>query len=218
MIKYIGSKRLVIPHITPIVQAIAGVSRVCDLFAGTTRVGQALKAQGLFVISNDLASYSEVLGRTYIQTDAQTIDRDRLLGLLAHLQTLPPKPGYFTRTFCEEARYFQPHNGAKIDAIRQGIDDMACTEGERATLLTSLLLAADRVDSTTGLQMAYLKDWAPRSYQPLQLQLPGLLPGRGLALRRDANELAQELDGIDLVYIDPPYNLLELPCLGNVGA
>jgi len=77
---------------------------------------------------------------------------------------------------------------------------------ERAILLTSLLLAADRVDSTTGLQMAFLKDWAPRSYHDLELRLPEMLPGPGCALRRDANDLSQELDDVDLVYIDPPYN------------
>ena len=36
-------------------------------------------------------------------------------------------------------------------------------ELERGLLLTSLLEAADRVDSTCGLQMAYLKQWAPRA-------------------------------------------------------
>ena len=206
MIKYIGSKRVIVPHIVSIAKAIPGVQRVCDLFAGTTRVGQALKAQGMFVISNDLATYSEVLGRTYIQADATSVDRERLLGLLRQLQSLSPRAGYFTRTFCEEARYIQPHNGARIDAIRDGIDEVAQNEEERAILLTSLLLAADRVDSTTGLQMAYLKDWAPRSYQDLDLRLPELLPGAGCALRRDANALARDLDGVDLVYIDPPYN------------
>ena len=36
--------------------------------------------------------------------------------------------------------------------------------------------AADRVDSTVGLQMAYLKQWAPRAYNDLALRLPVLLP------------------------------------------
>jgi len=206
VIKYIGSKRVIVAQIASIVKAISGVQCVCDLFAGTTRVGQALKAQGLFVVSNDLASYSETLGRAFIQADGKTTNRERLLKQMAHLQGLPPRVGYFTRTFCEEARYFQPHNGAKIDAIRGGIEEVTDDEEERAILLTSLLLAADRVDSTTGLQMAYLKEWAARSYQPLELRLPELLPGPGIALRRDANELARELDGVDLVYIDPPYN------------
>jgi adenine-specific DNA-methyltransferase len=73
-------------------------------------------------------------------------------------------------------------------------------------LLTSLLLAADRVDSTTGLQMAYLKQWAPRSYQPLELRPPELLPGKGAAIRGDAVEVVDRLPAADVAYLDPPYN------------
>ncbi len=206
MLKYLGSKRVIVPRIQAIVGALPDVRRVCDLFAGTTRVGQALKARGLYVISNDVATYSEVLGRTFIQADSTKLDVPRLRHLLATLETLTPEPGYFTRVFCEEARYFQPHNGARIDVIRDAIDTLATTEDERAILLTSLLLSADRVDSTTGLQMAYLKTWAARSYHALALRMPKLLPGTGLAVRRDANALARELDDIDLVYVAPPYN------------
>ena len=57
-------------------------------------------------------------------------------------------------------------------------------------LLTSLLEAADRVDSTTGLQMAYLKQWAPRASPPLVLRVPDLMPGPGRAVRGDACDLA----------------------------
>jgi adenine-specific DNA-methyltransferase len=75
-------------------------------------------------------------------------------------------------------------------------------------LLTSLLEAADRVDSTTGLQMAYLKQWAPRAYQPLTLRVPDLLDGPGRAVQGDACALAgsAELGEVDLAYLDPPYN------------
>ncbi|WP_278971253.1 DNA adenine methylase, partial [Mobiluncus mulieris] len=57
-------------------------------------------------------------------------------------------------------------------------------------LLTSLMEAADRVDSTTGQQMAYLKTWAPRAYNDLELRVPELLDGSGWTWRADANELA----------------------------
>ena len=75
-------------------------------------------------------------------------------------------------------------------------------------LLTSLLEAADRVDSTTGLQMAYLKEWAPRAYQPLALRVPALLDGPGRAVQGDARDLAgsSQLGDVDLAYLDPPYN------------
>ena len=73
-------------------------------------------------------------------------------------------------------------------------------------LLTSLIEAADRVDSTTGVQMAYVKQWAPRSHNPLALRVPELLDGPGRALRGDALALAPELGSFDLAYLDPPYN------------
>ena len=75
-------------------------------------------------------------------------------------------------------------------------------------LLTSLLEAADRVDSTTGLQMAYLKQWAPRADRPLTLRVPDLLAGPGRAVHGDACALAgtAALPDVDLAYLDPPYN------------
>jgi adenine-specific DNA-methyltransferase len=74
--------------------------------------------------------------------------------------------------------------------------------------MTSLIEAADRVDSTTGVQMAYLKQWAPRAHRPLTLRIPDVLPGPGRALRGDACRLVgtPALDPVDLAYLDPPYN------------
>jgi adenine-specific DNA-methyltransferase len=62
------------------------------------------------------------------------------------------------------------------------------------------------VDSTTGVQMAYLKAWAPRSFQPLELRLPDLLAGPGAARHGDAIEVAGEAPEVDIAYLDPPYN------------
>jgi adenine-specific DNA-methyltransferase len=204
MIKYLGSKRTLVPLISRVAGRLPVMS-ACDLFAGTTRVGQALRTLGLTVHSNDVATYSEALGQAYIVADG-TLDRARLAGIVEELSGLPGRDGYFTEAFCRRARYFQPQNGARIDAIRDAIDDYELSVVERGALLTSLLEAADRVDSTTGLQMAYLKAWAPRSYNPLSLRLPEPVCGpSGSVSRLDAGELARSLD-VDLVYIDPPYN------------
>jgi adenine-specific DNA-methyltransferase len=73
-------------------------------------------------------------------------------------------------------------------------------------LLTSLIEAADRVDSTTGVQMAYVKQWAPRSFNPIELRVPELVAGAGQAVRGDACALVRELGAFDLAYLDPPYN------------
>ncbi len=205
MIKYLGSKRTLVPLLSEIAGGLA-VGSAADLFAGTTRVGQALRRGGIRVLSNDTASYSEVMGRAYIEAD-EGVDRDRLRRLIAHLDGLPGRHGYVTETFCERSRYFQPHNGMRIDAIRAEIDRIANSELERGLLLTSLLEAADRVDSTVGLQMAYLKRWAPRASKPLQLREPEPVAGpAGRTSRLDANQLGDELAGIELAYLDPPYN------------
>ena len=204
MIKYLGSKRRLIPLIQGIVRELP-VRTACDLFSGTTRVAQGLRTLDLEVTSNDLASYSEALGQAYIAA-GDAVDRARIRGILAELSALPPEPGYFTQAFCIDARFFQPRNGARIDAIRSAIDGYALDDVERGLVLTSLLEAADRVDSTTGVQMAYLKDWAPRASNDLELREPEPVIGpSGVVTRRDANDLARALD-VDLVYLDPPYN------------
>ena len=205
VIKYIGSKRTLAPALVRAVGALP-VTSACDLFAGTTRVGQALRRSGVRVHSNDLATYSEALGQAYIAAGPE-VDRVRLRELLAHLSSLPGRDGYFTETFCVRSRFVQPHNGRRIDAIRDELDRLALSPVERGLLLTSLLEAADRVDSTCGLQMAFVKEWAPRSHNALELREPLPVEGPpGLVTRLDANALAPLLDGVDLVYLDPPYN------------
>ncbi len=206
MIKYLGSKRTIVPHILRLAKALDGIETVCDLFAGTTRVAQAFKRSGYRVHANDLASYSEVLARTYVEQDGAGVDQMELERKLEYLMALPPRDGYFTESFCRRSRFFQPKNGMRMDAMRGEIDAIASSPLEHATLLTSLMEAADRVDSTTGLQMAYLKQWAPRASLDLTLRPPALIPGDGAASRRDATTIAPELCDTDLVYLDPPYN------------
>ena len=204
MIKYIGSKRVLVPHIVRGVQAFPKSDTVLDLFSGTSRVGHALKREGKHVIANDHLSYAATLARCYVQADAMkwSSPAERLL---AELSQLPPKPGYFTQTFCEAARYFQPKNGARVDAMRDAIAARELEPELEAIALTSLMEAADRVDSTTGVQMAYLKSWAPRAHNDLQLRLPEVLPGGGQALQLDATEAARTVEA-DVAYLDPPYN------------
>jgi adenine-specific DNA-methyltransferase len=205
VIKYIGSKRRLVPVLTDLFRR-SGAATALDLFTGTTRVAQALKAAGGTVTAVDTARYSEAFARTWIEADADTVDRQELADAIAGLNALPGTPGYVTDTFCVQSRFFQPHNGERIDAIRDEIARSYAGTPLEPLLLTALLLAADRVDSTTGLQMAYVKQWAKRSFATMMLEAPALLRGTGRAVRGDAIELAGTLGSFDLAYLDPPYN------------
>ncbi len=204
MIKYLGSKRVLVPILVEAVRELSGVRTVLDVFSGTSRVGHALKKAGFEVRANDHNAYAHTLAQCYVAADRDHV-LERATRLVAELQATPPRPGYFTETFCERSRFFQPKNGARIDAIRDRIEALDLPPDLRAVALVSLMEAADRVDSTTGVQMAYLKEWAPRAHNDLQLRVPAVLPGPGHAHCLDAIELARQ-HGADVAYLDPPYN------------
>lgn len=209
MIKYLGSKRRLVPALAALASA-AGARTALDLFCGTTRVSQAFKALGIEVTAVDSTRCANVLARCYVATDPDSdlSFRGEVTRAVDRLNAVPGVAGYVTRTFCEEARFFRPENGARIDAVRSVIEAEYADTPLWPVLLTSLLEAADRVDSTTGLQMAYLKQWAPRAERPLALRVPDLLSGPGWAVRGDACHLVGTgaLPDVDLAYLDPPYN------------
>jgi len=184
----------------------SGAETVLDLFTGTTRVAQEFKRRGAHVTAVDTARYSEIFSQCHIETDASTVDENDLMEALRYLNGLPGKRGYFTETFCVKSRYFQPFNGERVDAIRECLETDFKGSTLYPILLTSLIDAADRVDSTTGLQMAYVKAWAPRSFNPIDLRSPELFVGPGRAVRADAARVAATIGQFDLAYLDPPYN------------
>ena len=178
MIKYLGSKRKLLPYIEGAIQHIKKqghkVDSVFDAFSGTSRVGHHLKGKGYQVVSNDINYYAYILAKCYVETNRA----DVLEEVEAHLEimrSLAPKEGFFTENYCKKAWFFHPKNGAKIDVMRDWIEDQDLSENVKAVLLVSLMEAADRVDSTCGIQMAYLKKWAPRALKDLELRIPQIV-------------------------------------------
>ncbi len=174
MIKYIGSKRRFCPHHADICSLPE-----CTRWRPLLRNVRVATPQGSGRSqANDHASYAAscplpvAAARDAIRTGRRPHCR---------AASYTPSPGYFTQTFCEQSRFFHPANGARIDSIRERIAGLELDDHLEAVALTSLMEAADRVDSTTGVQMAYLKQWAPRALKELDLQIPSLLAGPGEA-------------------------------------
>lgn len=209
MIKYLGSKRQLIPWIIETIQATCpGAQSVLDLFSGTSRVGYALKQSGYSVDANDHNRFAFHLARCYLETSLDEVP-SHFQSIIEHLNALPGDPGFFTEHYCEQSRFFHPDNGARIDAIRNHIDQIDVTPKLKSVLLVSLMEAADRIDSTCGIQMAYLKSWAKRAHTPLEMRMPKLLaraPGRAYRAHcLDARAAAKSIN-CDVTYLDPPYN------------
>jgi adenine-specific DNA-methyltransferase len=208
MIKYLGSKRTLLPQIGSVMNELKGIHSIVDLFSGTSRVGHYLKGLGYQVFSNDHNAYAATLARCYVQADKEEVEK-HVKKILDELAFLTPKAGYFTETFCIKSRFFMPKNGERIDAMRERIQQLSLDPELEAVVLVSLMEAADRVDSTTGVQMAYLKSWAPRASNQIELRIPAVLSqarhGKGKAYQFDAEEMLSRVQA-DVVYMDPPYN------------
>jgi adenine-specific DNA-methyltransferase len=209
MIKYLGSKRQLLPQILHCIgKAHPDAKSVVDLFSGTARVGHALKHKGYQVLSNDHNSYAHVLAQCYVEANVEDIEHDANL-LIEELNKTPARAGYFTDSFSMKSRFFHPKNAEKVDAIRDAIEAKSLNPLLKSVILVSLMEAADRVDSTCGIQMAYLKDWAKRAHNDIKLRLPEVLPqakhGQGRAYGLEALDAASKLKA-DVAYLDPPYN------------
>jgi adenine-specific DNA-methyltransferase len=208
-IKYAGSKLKLLPHILRLTQTV-NPKTVFDGFSGTTRVSQAFAHCGYRVLANDVAAWSKVFGDCYLLSP---VPAESYRELLAHLNSLPGRHGWFTEHYGGDANVsdgskkpWQRHNTLKLDAIREEIERLSLTRHEKAVALTSLILAMDEVDSTLGHYASYLSEWSPRSYQVMGLKVPKLIPKtrEHEVYQADIFEILSSIDA-DLAYYDPPY-------------
>jgi adenine-specific DNA-methyltransferase len=211
MIKYLGSKKKLLDDIyKATLDGFDGeIETVIDLFSGTSRVGHHFKSKGHKVISNDLSEYGKVLAEALVVADKQSFEEEAKKWIKHYNDDKGTLDGYFTETFCRQSRFFQEKNGKRVDYIREDIETRDFDPILKSILLTSLMLAADKVDSTCGVQMAYLKKWAKRSENDLELKMPLLTNeskyGPSEAHQGDALEKSKTLKA-DVAYLDPPYN------------
>lgn len=213
-IKYIGSKIKIIPYILDLLKYTNGKT-ILDGFAGSTRVSQALAKSNYNVICNDIAVYTEVFGKCYLQSNKPKKYYQKIIN---HLNSLLPIEGWFSENYGGydndgsavqsdgKKALWQMHNARKLDAIRQEIEDLNLNSIDKSVAITSLILALDKVDNTIGHFSSYLKNWSPRSYKKLYLEVPNIFPKtqKHEVYRSDIFDIISDKE-FDIVYYDPPY-------------
>ncbi|MFT3753962.1 MAG: DNA adenine methylase [Paludibacter sp.] len=206
-IKYAGSKLRLLPFILEMVGNLKGIENVLDGFSGSTRVSQAFAQLGYSTTSNDISAWSEVFATCYLLSNQSDSYYQEIID---HLNNLPGMVGWFSENYGgsekETKKPFQLKNTRKLDVIREEIDKLNLCHKDKCVLLTSLIIALDKVDNTLGHYVAYLSKWSVRSYKDLQLELPKRFSptGDNRVIRDDIfNTVAK--NRFDLAYLDPPY-------------
>ena len=212
-IKYAGSKLKLLPQILWLAEK-TNPKTVFDGFSGSTRVSQAFASVGYRVTSSDQSVWSETFAKCYLQGGG----RQKYSALIKHLNDCKPVDGWFTEYYGGnphadttngievQKRPWQIQNTRKLDAIREEIDKLSLDPITKAVALTSLILALDKVDSTMGHFSSYLREWSPRSYKDMHLEVPLIIntPTEHKVIRGDIFDVAPNVD-VDLAYLDPPY-------------
>lgn len=206
-IKYAGSKLKILPHILEMTEQLQGVETVLDGFSGTTRVSQAFAQKGYSVTSNDVSVWSEVFATCYLLANNHPKFYQEMI---EHLNHLKGEEGWFTEKYGGDStdvkKPFQIKNTMKLDAIREEIERFEITHQDKCLLLTSLILALDKVDNTLGHYAAYLSKWSARSFNDLELKLPLRIESKPThtVVRDDIFNVVKN-NRFDLAYLDPPY-------------
>jgi adenine-specific DNA-methyltransferase len=216
-VKYIGSKASLVDKILAFVTEhlpADAPKTILDVFTGTTRVAQAFRSQGWQVTTSDLSWAAEAYTHAFIQRTAAS--GARIPALIAQLTALEPQSGWITATYCDVVtadggivKMWKPENGRKADAMREQIraweSSGHCSHHEAMILVTCLIFALDKVDSSVGVQQAYLKTWAARASNPLELKdLPFYDGPVGTHIVGDA--LVNPYAAATVAYLDPPYS------------
>lgn len=216
-VKYIGSKASLVDKILAFVAEhlpVDAPKTILDVFTGTTRVAQAFRSQGWTVTTSDLSWAAEAYSHAFVQRTA--LSGARIPALIEELRALEPRSGWITATYCDVVtadggvvKMWKPANGQKADAIRDRIwvweSTGHCTKHEAMILMTCLIFALDKVDSSVGVQQAYLKTWAARASNPLELKdLPFYDGPVGTHIVGDA--LVNPYPEATVAYLDPPYS------------
>lgn len=206
--------------------------RLFDAFSGSGVVSRFFKAHASLLISNDLEDYAAVTARCYLRNKS-TVDipvvqhiveelndtmgiKSHATGFIEELYS-PRDENQITR---DDRVFYTRENARRLDRYRQLIDTVPADL--RDLLLGPLLSKASIHANTAGVFKGFYKNRNTRIGQFGGSGSDALVRIKGQivleppvlshfecdyeVLQEDANQAARRLFGLDLAYLDPPYN------------
>ena len=206
--------------------------RVFDAFSGSGVVSRLFKAHAELVVSNDLEPYAAAVSRCFLSNRSE-VDLAALSEIAAELnesvEDAPYPPGFIEELYAprDEARitqadrvFYTKENARRLDKYRRMMDELP-SESKRL-LMGPLLSEASVHANTAGVFKGFYKDRRTkvgrfggsgsdalsRIRGRISLSAPVLsnFECEYRVTQEDANALAPQMRGLDLAYLDPPYN------------
>ncbi|MCR4637627.1 DNA adenine methylase [Ruminococcus sp.] len=235
MYRYIGNKTKLTAVILDRIAELIGLNgTVADIMAGTGTVSYELRKRGYSVVASDMMTYSYhhlIVNLTLSEApDFRTLISSGRLGILRsensyeavlmYLNSLPPVKSFFFEEFSpdgtpsnggEPRKYFTSDNAAKIDSIRETINEWVTnslvTPAEESLLKHTLIMAVNEIANISGTYGYFLSDFKKNATDSIVLKPLVFYPtnSEGHIVKQGfAEELASSISA-DLCYIDPPY-------------
>lgn len=233
IITYLGNKRKLLSYIEDEVKDILSKlgkekANICDLFSGSGVVARMLKQYSSRLYANDLEEYSYVINDCYLSNKEDfneeyyntiredIVSRELISGIIT--DNYAPKDDDNIK---EGERVFYTHNNAMIiDTIRNGINSV--TQSYQKYFLAPLLYEASVHANTSGVFKGFYKskqsnvgkfggegeNALERIKGKIELKKPVFsdYSCQVSLFCEDANEFVKHIRGLDITYIDPPYN------------
>ena len=206
---------------------------VClDLFSGSGVVARFLKQYSSLIIANDLEAYSRVINECFLSNKSEFNEElfNEYLKEINRRIVEKPINGIIRKYYspkndkkivAEDRVFYTNENATYIDSFRFYIDEVV-PESYKKYFLALLLTEASIHVNTCGVFKGFYKDTDTgigkfggkaenalvRIKGSINIVPPVLSEFESAykVYQEDANELAEELKDLDLVYLDPPYN------------
>jgi adenine-specific DNA-methyltransferase len=235
IITYLGNKRKLLNVISDEVKIALnelGIEKgvMCDLFSGSGVVARKLKQYASKLYTNDLEEYSYIINDCYL-TNTEDFNEDFYNKCLEQILDYPIiNDGVIATNYApqddnsikEGERAFYTHdNAVRIDTYREAIDNIV-PNSYRKFFLAPLLYEASVHANTSGVFKGFYKSKTSnvgkfggdgenaleRILGKIELKKPVLsnYNCQVKLFKEDANVLVKHLRGLDITYIDPPYN------------
>jgi adenine-specific DNA-methyltransferase len=208
--RYMGSKHRLLPWIHGVLSAL-NFETAADPFVGSGCVAYLLKAMGKRVVASDFLNFPAVLAEATIANSAQRLDGPAIKSLLADRSN---GPHFIEQTF--KGIFYTPEDLRFLDRVSANIEKVENPQQRalaRAALIRSCLKKQPRGVFTVSGNLSRYDD----GRRDLRLSIEehfleqvqafnGVVfdNGRRHTVKR-ADVFSLKPEGIDLVYLDPPY-------------